>query len=113
MIMGEFVDVDIKTYYVRQSAGGASAAAEKALENLRKSLDSSDTAAAGHHGWDSAGALKRCATAWEDHMVDLGKQMNTMADNLHTTANAYDTTDAQAQDAFARLRNGLADFGRN
>ncbi|MFJ4777182.1 hypothetical protein [Streptomyces sp. NPDC088762] len=46
-------------------------------------------------------------------MVDLGKQMNTMADNLHTTANAYDTTDAQARDAFNRLQSGLADFGRN
>ncbi|MFF3620787.1 type VII secretion target [Streptomyces sp. NPDC002467] len=107
------MDIDIKTYYVRQSAGGASAAAEKALENLRKSLGSSDTAAGGHHGWASASALKRCATAWEDHMVDLGNQMNTMADNLHTTANAYDTTDAQARDAFARLQHGLADFGRN
>ncbi|MFI8259589.1 type VII secretion target [Streptomyces sp. NPDC085665] len=111
--MGDFVDMDIKTYYVRQGAGGADAAAEKALENLRKSLDSSDTAADAHHGWASAGALKRCATAWEDHMVDLGRQMNTMADNLHTTANAYDTTDAQAHDAFGRLRHGLADFGRN
>lgn len=59
------------------------------------------------------GALKRCATAWEDHMVDLGKQMNTMAGNLHTTPNAYDTTDAQAKDAFARLQHGLADFGRS
>ncbi|WP_405527393.1 type VII secretion target [Streptomyces avidinii] len=107
------MDVDIKAYYVRQSAGGASSAAEKALENLRKSLDSSDTAAGGHHGWASAGALKRCATAWEDHMVDLGKQMNTMADNLHTTANAYDNTDAQAKDAFARLQHGLAHFGRS
>ncbi|MFE2547307.1 hypothetical protein ACFXGI_01885 [Streptomyces sp. NPDC059355] len=107
------MDIDIKTYYVRQSAGGASSAAEKALENLRKSLDSSDTAADAHHGWSSAAALKRCATAWEDHMVDLGKQMNAMADNLHTTANAYDTTDAQAEDAFARLRHGLADFGGN
>ncbi|MGT2532736.1 hypothetical protein ACU4GG_41005 [Streptomyces nojiriensis] len=100
------MDIYIKTYYVRQSAGGASSAAEKALENLRKSLDSSDTAAGGHHGWASAAALKRCATAWEDHMVDLGNQMNTMADNLHTT-------DAQARDAFARLQSGLADFGRN
>ncbi|MFD8413760.1 type VII secretion target [Streptomyces sp. NPDC059650] len=111
--MGDFVDIDIKTYYVRKSAGGAESAAAKALENLRKSLDSSDTAADGHYGWASAAALKRCATAWEDHMVDLGKQMNTMADNLHTTANAYDTTDAQAKDAFSRLRSGLADFGRN
>ncbi|MER8094303.1 type VII secretion target [Streptomyces goshikiensis] len=107
------MDTDIKTYYVRHSAGGASSAAEKALENLRKSLDSSDTAADGHHGWASAGALKRCATAWEDHMVDLGKQMNTMAGNLHTTAHAYDTTDAQAEDAFNRLQHSLADFGRN
>lgn len=74
---------------------------------------SSDTAADGHHGWASAAALKRCAATWEDHMVDLGKQMNTMADNLHTTANAYDTTDAQAKDAFGRLQHGLADFGRN
>lgn len=107
------MDVDIKTHYVRQSAGGARTVAEGALDNLRKSLDSSDTAADGHRGWASAGALKRCATAWEDHMVDLGKQMNTMADNLHTTAHAYDTTNAQAEDAFARLRHGLADFGRN
>lgn len=111
--MGDFVDIDIKTQYVRQSAGGTNEAAAKALENLRRSLDSSDTAADGHHGWASAAALKRCATAWEDHMVDLGKQMDTMADNLHTTANAYDTTDAQAKDAFNRLRHGLADFGRN
>lgn len=113
MITGEFVDVDIKTYSVRQSAGGARSAAEKVLENLRKSLDSSDMAVGGHHGRASAGALKRCATAWEDHMVDLGKQMDTMADNLHTTANAYDTTDAQAKDAFARLQHGLADFGKS
>ncbi|MFJ6720919.1 MULTISPECIES: type VII secretion target [unclassified Streptomyces] len=107
------MDVDIKTHYVRQSAGGARTIAEGALENLRRSLDSSDTAADGHHGWSSASALKGCATAWEDHMVDLGKQMNTMADNLHTTANAYDTTDAQAKDAFSRLRSGLAEFGGN
>ncbi|MFF1342456.1 type VII secretion target [Streptomyces sp. NPDC058290] len=107
------MDIDIKTQYVRQSAGGTNEAATKALENLRRSLDSSDTAADGHHGWASAAALKRCATAWEDHMVDLGKQMDTMAGNLHTTANAYDTTDFQAKDAFSRLQHGLADFGRN
>lgn len=53
-LMGDFVDMDIKTYYVRQSAGGADSAAAKALQNLRKSLDSSDTAADGHHGWASA-----------------------------------------------------------
>ncbi|MFF1556061.1 type VII secretion target [Streptomyces sp. NPDC058279] len=105
------MDTDINTYYVRQGAGGARTAAGAALENLRRSLDSSDTAAGGHHGWASAAALKRCATAWEDHMVDLGKQMNTMADNLHTTAHAYDTTDAQAKDAFDRLRHGLGEFG--
>lgn len=45
MITGEFVDVDIKTYYVRQSAGGASSAAEKVLENLRKSLARSSSSA--------------------------------------------------------------------
>ncbi|RKT08464.1 excreted virulence factor EspC (type VII ESX diderm) [Streptomyces sp. 3211.6] len=107
------MDTDIKTYYVRQSAGGARSAAEEALDNLRRSLDSSDTAADGHHGWASAAALKRCASAWEDHMVDLGRQMNTMADHLHTTARSYDTTDAQARDAFTRLQHGLADFGGN
>ncbi|MER7466757.1 hypothetical protein [Streptomyces sp. NPDC097981] len=47
------MDIDIKTHYVRQSAGGARTVAEEALENLRQSLDSSDTAADGHHGWAS------------------------------------------------------------
>ncbi|MEU6864142.1 hypothetical protein ABZ924_12830 [Streptomyces sp. NPDC046876] len=65
------MDIHIKTHYVRQSAGGTDSAAAKALENLRKSLDSSDTAADGHHGWASAAALKRCATAGPDGDVKL------------------------------------------
>ncbi len=106
------MDIDIKTDYVRQGAGGTRSAAHEALENLRRSLDSSESAADGHHGWASAAALKLCATAWEDHMVDLAKQMSTMAENLHSSANAYDTTDHQTKDALSRLRNGLDDFGR-
>ncbi|GAA3048881.1 hypothetical protein GCM10020000_31620 [Streptomyces olivoverticillatus] len=46
-------------------------------------------------------------------MVDLAKQMNTMAENLHGSANAYDTTDHQAKEAMSRLQHGLSDFGRN
>ncbi|MDT0450535.1 type VII secretion target [Streptomyces hesseae] len=107
------MDINIKTDYVRQGAGGAHAAADTALDNLRRSLDSSDTAADGHHGWTSAAALKQCATAWENHMVDLAKQMTTMAENLHGSANAYDTTDLQAKDGFSRLQHGLSEFGRN
>lgn len=106
------MDINVKTDYVRQGAGGTRSAAETALENLRRSLDSSETAADGHHGWASAAALKQCATAWEDHMVDLAKQMNTMAQNLHSSASAYDTTDHQAKDALSRLQHGLDDFGR-
>ncbi|MFI1180667.1 type VII secretion target [Streptomyces sp. NPDC020799] len=105
------MDMDVNAHYVRQGGRGTRSAAEQALEYLRKSLDSSDTAADGHHGWASAGALKRCATAWENHMVDLAKQMNTMAENLHSSANAYDTTDKQTRDAMNRIQHSLADFG--
>ncbi|MBB4894674.1 hypothetical protein FHS39_003732 [Streptomyces olivoverticillatus] len=107
------MDINIKTDQVRQGAGGTESAAHTALENLRRSLDSSDTAADGHHGWTAAAALKQCATAWEDHMVDLAKQMNTMAENLHSSANAYDATDLQEKDAISRIRHGLSEFGRS
>ncbi|MEV4744228.1 type VII secretion target [Streptomyces sp. NPDC049555] len=103
-------NINVGTTYVRQGAGGTRTAAETALENLGHSLDSSDTAADGHHGWTSAAALKQCATAWENHMVDLAKQMNTMAENLHSSANAYDATDLQAKDAISRLHHALSDF---
>ncbi|MEV4437623.1 type VII secretion target [Streptomyces sp. NPDC049577] len=105
------MDINVKTDLVRQGAGGTRTAAETAVDNLRRSLDSSDTAADSDHGWASAAALKRCATAWEDHMVDLAKQMGTMADHLRTAGNAYDTTDRQGRDALSRLQHGLADFG--
>ncbi|GAA3058727.1 hypothetical protein GCM10020000_46940 [Streptomyces olivoverticillatus] len=46
-------------------------------------------------------------------MVDLAKQMNTMAENLHSSANAYDATDLQEKDAISRIRHGLSEFGRS
>ncbi|GAA0420561.1 type VII secretion target [Streptomyces luteireticuli] len=107
------MDISIKTDYVRLGAGGTQTAAETALENLRRSLDSSETAADDHYGWASAAALKQCAIAWENHMVDLAKQMNTMGEKLHSSANDYDTTDLQAKDALNRIQHGLTDLGRN
>ncbi|MBZ4319897.1 type VII secretion target [Streptomyces huiliensis] len=105
------MDVDITTHQVRRGGNGTRTAAETAVENLGKSLDSSEKVAGNDHGWASAGALKRCAAAWENHMVDLAKQMNTMAENLHGAANDYDATDKQARDAARRLQHGLDDFG--
>ncbi|MFI0738139.1 type VII secretion target [Streptomyces sp. NPDC021100] len=109
---GESVDISIETGYVRQGAGGTGSAAHSALENLRRSLDSSGTAADGGHGWASATALRQCAAAWENHMVDLARQMYTMADHLHGSANAYDATDGQATEALSRLHHGLSEFER-
>ncbi|WP_171162011.1 hypothetical protein [Streptomyces sp. I05A-00742] len=105
------MDVDIETHQVRRGGNGTRSAAEKAVEDLGKSLDSSEKVAGNDHGWASAGALKRCAAAWEKHMVDLAEQMDSMAGNLHGAANDYDATDKQAREAMRRLRHGLDDFG--
>ncbi|KOG85691.1 type VII secretion target [Streptomyces varsoviensis] len=105
------MDIEIKTRQVRRGGEGTQSAAEKAMESLGKFFDSSETVAGNDHGWASAGALKRCATAWENHLIDLAKQMNRMAENLHRTANDYDATDRQARDAMRRLQHGLDDFG--
>jgi uncharacterized protein YukE len=106
------MDMQVSTGHVRQGAGGTSDAARTALDNLRKSLDSSIHVAGGHHGWASAAALQRCATAWENHMFDLAKQMSSMADGLQDAARDYDNTEQQIEEAMNRLRRGVSDLGK-
>ncbi|MDF3294333.1 type VII secretion target [Streptomyces silvisoli] len=106
------MDMQVSTDYVRQGAGGTSDAATTALDNLRNSLDSSIHVAASHHGWASSSALQRCATAWENHMLDLAKQMNSMADGLQYAARDYDNTDQQIEEAMNRLHRGVSDLGK-
>ncbi|MFF3564379.1 type VII secretion target [Streptomyces sp. NPDC002574] len=102
-------DVDIDTPAVRRTGDDMEALSRSATGRLGHALDSSQDLPYSAYGWRSAEELRACATAWEDHMVELAKRMNTLAHRLRDSADGYDAADAEAE---SRLRAGLTELGK-
>ncbi|MDH6145881.1 MULTISPECIES: type VII secretion target [Kitasatospora] len=70
-------------------------------------LDDSRTVAATNFSWETAGAVTRCATAWQGRLNDLTGQLQQYADQLKQSADSYDAANTEAmnrlQQAFTAL----------
>lgn len=96
---------DIHPPNVKQAADDLQAAAKDARARLHHSLDSSDTVSTNHtgDGWTSPKELADCAHAWENHVIDLVSEMETLGQDLHDSAGSFANDDAFA----GNLLNGI------
>lgn len=103
-------DTDIRPRGVKETGDDLEAESRHARERLRHSLDGSDTVQRNHaHGdWSSATEVKDCATAWENHMIDLIREMSSLGEKLRTSAQGYEGDDHYVGGLF----RGMQDLGR-
>jgi hypothetical protein len=102
-------NTDIHAPKVKQAGDDLSAAARTARKQVQHSLDSSDTVNASHAGggWSSAKELADCAHAWENHVIDLVGEMETLGEDLRNSSIDYFTEDYFVEG----LLLGLGDIG--
>lgn len=100
---------DIHPPDVKQAADNLQASAKDARARLHHALDSSDTVSASHTGggWTSPQELADCAHAWEDHVIALVNEMETLGQDLHDSAGSFASDDAFA----GNLLNGIDFLG--
>ncbi|MDH6144250.1 uncharacterized protein YukE [Kitasatospora sp. GP30] len=60
----------------------------------------SDDAVGGLLGWQTAGSLSSCTSAWEDCLRALGTEVDGVGDKLTKTAASYRDTDTNAANSF-------------
>lgn len=79
---------DIHPPSVKLAADNLQGAAKDARARLHHSLDSSDTVSTTHSGdgWTSPQELAACAHAWENHVIDLVNEMESLGEDLHAAA---------------------------
>jgi uncharacterized protein YukE len=70
-------------------------------------LDASYPAASAYAGWESAGALHDAADAWQTHISAVVQQLQTYADQIDQSANAYVDVNREAA---RRFQQALADL---
>jgi uncharacterized protein YukE len=102
-------DIGIHTAGVRKTGGDVGTLADAASKQLAHALDASYAVGDAQWGWQSGTALNACARTWEDHMVDLANRLAQTAQNVANAANAYETTDIEAE---RRMRLALGDLGK-
>ncbi|GGZ39301.1 type VII secretion target [Streptomyces poonensis] len=104
-------NIDIDTARVRAAADDTQSLSRAVMKRLSHSLDTSDDVYGSHYGngWESPVQLKVCAEKWEEHMVSLARSMGELSEQLRSSADGYDSADAEAE---SRLRAGLNDLGR-
>ncbi|TQF02305.1 hypothetical protein E6W39_08480 [Kitasatospora acidiphila] len=100
-------DINIHPDNVRASAGAIQdAAGQTGIHHL----DDSFTVAAADSSWQTAGAVTRCATAWQGRLTTVTTQLQQYADQLKQSADSYDAANTEAvqrlQQAFAQLNGG-------
>lgn len=102
-------DTDIHPVKVQQAGDDLQSAARTARKRVSNSLDSSDTVNATHAGggWTSAKELADCAHAWENHVIDLIGEMETLGEDLRNSSIEYFTEDYFVEG----LLLGLGDLG--
>lgn len=93
-------ETDIHPPKVKEAGDDLQAAARDARKRLHHSLDSSDTVNTNHTGggWTSAKELADCAHAWENHVIDLVNEMESLGEDLRNSANGLAGNDHFAQD---------------
>lgn len=91
-------ETDIHPPKVKEAGDDLQAAARDARKRLHHSLDSSDTVNAHHAGWTSAKELADCGHAWENHVIDLVNEMESLGEDLRNSANGLAGNDLFAED---------------
>lgn len=88
----------IYPHKVKEAGDDLEAVARAARKRLHHSLDGGDTVKADHTGWTSAQELADCAHAWENHVIDLVTEMETLGQDLRDSANGLAGNDHFAFD---------------
>jgi uncharacterized protein YukE len=86
--------IDINTGPVHAVADDLAALAGQASNRVAQHWDTTTTAAKLHPGWLVARAAFGCEKAWETHLGDLIKKLDTIAQEIRASADAIQETDA-------------------
>ncbi|GAA0640383.1 hypothetical protein GCM10010174_73280 [Kutzneria viridogrisea] len=95
--------IDMQPGEVKRIAGTLHNATDQADRGVTTSLAPSLTTATATAPWQSASALRDCATAWQNHLSELIGRTHQAADRLRTTSDHYAQVDQRLTKVFTDL----------
>ncbi|GAA1262664.1 hypothetical protein GCM10009665_60390 [Kitasatospora nipponensis] len=100
-------DINVRPEGLRTTSASVRTTSGQLAPKAGHWLDASFAAQAPYTGWESAGALNDAANAWQTHIASVVQQLQTYADQIDQSANAYDAVN---QEATRRFNQALSDL---